>query len=306
MDNTTREVKELYERYPFPGEGVGYALEAALNVVNYVMARAADYDNFAGIKVLDAGCGTGGTTAMMAMMFPQANITGIDLSKTSIETARRRGEAQGLSNVRFQTANLLELKLGEEFDIILCSGVLHVLSDASQGLQRLTDHLTPRGRMIVWLYGRHGRHHLTVNQSMLRRLFGDSTPIADQIRLTQAMLAHPKASDRLRCYFSTATDEVDGDWQKSVAWLEGKPAWILDQFLFRHEQVYTIDELLQISQACHLRIDAWLGVDLDIRAYTDASEVHQLYERLSAADRMRAIDRLLKPHSYTLALAHNT
>src|SRR5207253_5485997 len=81
-----------------------------------------------GARVLDAGCGTGLLTlAVLRSLKVQASITAIDLSASSIATARktvaenrRRRQA-----VQFSQSNILALPFADNaFDAVVTSGVL--------------------------------------------------------------------------------------------------------------------------------------------------------------------------------------
>jgi len=56
----------------------------------------------AGSKVLEAGCGVGAQTITLARNSPQAHITSIDISESSVSEAKKRIEEAGFINVRFQ------------------------------------------------------------------------------------------------------------------------------------------------------------------------------------------------------------
>jgi len=53
---------------------------------------------------IDIGCGAGEATVATAQALPNANVTGIDLSPTLIETAQQRAADQ--ANVRFECADI--------------------------------------------------------------------------------------------------------------------------------------------------------------------------------------------------------
>ena len=53
-------------------------------------------------KVLEAGCGVGSQTVTLARNSPNAHITSIDISESSIVEAKKRVGSEGFSNVTFQ------------------------------------------------------------------------------------------------------------------------------------------------------------------------------------------------------------
>ncbi|MFZ2394925.1 MAG: class I SAM-dependent methyltransferase, partial [Smithella sp.] len=59
----------------------------------------------AGSHVLEAGCGVGAQTVTLAKNSPDALITSVDISETSLAEARKKVAAAGLTNVFFEQAD---------------------------------------------------------------------------------------------------------------------------------------------------------------------------------------------------------
>lgn len=70
----------------------------------------------AGTKIADFGCGPGLYTTRLAQR--QADVTGIDFSKRSIEYAREVASREGLS-IRYVNQNYMEFETDERFDLVL-------------------------------------------------------------------------------------------------------------------------------------------------------------------------------------------
>ncbi|SRR5712691_6306303 len=62
-----------------------------------------------GSRVLEAGCGVGAQTVILAGNSPRAVFTSIDLSAESLAEARRRVREAGAANVLFQRADIFGL-----------------------------------------------------------------------------------------------------------------------------------------------------------------------------------------------------
>jgi cyclopropane fatty-acyl-phospholipid synthase-like methyltransferase len=78
-------------------------------------------------RLLDAGCGTGENALMAAAH--GAHVTGIDLSRRAIETARAKAAERDIG-ATFEVADALNLgTLRTAFDTIIDSGLFHVLGD---------------------------------------------------------------------------------------------------------------------------------------------------------------------------------
>jgi len=88
------------------------------------LAELLHYDTFypIGSNVLEAGCGVGAQTIILARQSPEAHFTSVDISRDTIETARSLIAQQGVSNVTFRLADLFDLPFeAKSFDhIFLC------------------------------------------------------------------------------------------------------------------------------------------------------------------------------------------
>jgi ubiquinone/menaquinone biosynthesis C-methylase UbiE len=99
-----------------------------------------------GKVILDAGCGSGYKSLILAEANPGAKIVGIDLSEKSVELARQRLDYHGFDNTEFHVISIEELPhLGLSFDYINCDEVLYFFPDPSIGLQAMKSVLKPDG-----------------------------------------------------------------------------------------------------------------------------------------------------------------
>jgi ubiquinone/menaquinone biosynthesis C-methylase UbiE len=99
------------------------------------------------MHVLDLGCGVGDVSFLAAGMVGAAGtVLGIDRNASSIETARRRATALGLSNVRFEASELDTFNNdGRRFDALIGRLVLLFLPDPAATLRRFRNFLRPGG-----------------------------------------------------------------------------------------------------------------------------------------------------------------
>ena len=103
-------------------------------------------------RILEIGCGTGANLAMLAKAFPEANLTGVDLSESMLQKANtnlRRAAGKRVSLIKAPFgANLFHEE--ENFDLILCSYSLSMMGDARLQCIREARHcLQPDGLFMV-------------------------------------------------------------------------------------------------------------------------------------------------------------
>jgi len=109
-----------------------------------------------GSTVLEAGCGVGAQTVMLAKNSPGAEITSIDISPDSIKQAQRSIKKAGIINVKFVEANIFDLPFGDEcFDHVFVCFILEHLENPVLALEKLKKVLKPRGTITV-IEGDHG------------------------------------------------------------------------------------------------------------------------------------------------------
>ncbi|MBU6428734.1 MAG: methyltransferase domain-containing protein [Cyanobacteria bacterium REEB65] len=103
-------------------------------------------------RVLDSGCGTGENALFLAER--GFEVTGIDLSVTAIERAKKKASDRGVAVV-FAVGDALELaERGEQFDTIVDSGVFHVFDDADRQryVASLAAALAPGGKYYAIVF----------------------------------------------------------------------------------------------------------------------------------------------------------
>jgi ubiquinone/menaquinone biosynthesis C-methylase UbiE len=99
----------------------------------------------AGSKVLEVGCGAGGTTRAMAAARPDLAIHACDLSKTAIRTAQAMG-----GDVPYVVASVTALPYQDgSFDAVVFYDVLEHIPDADLSLDEMARVLRPGGLLAA-------------------------------------------------------------------------------------------------------------------------------------------------------------
>ncbi len=107
-------------------------------------------------RVLEAGCGVGGQTRILAKRNPKVAFTSIDFSHESLDKAKTLIESEGLGNVAFRHADIMNLPFDDEsFDHVFVCFVLEHLDDPVAALGGLKRILKKSGT-ITLIEGDHG------------------------------------------------------------------------------------------------------------------------------------------------------
>jgi len=99
-----------------------------------------------GKVILDAGCGSGYKSLVLAEANPGTKIVGVDISSESIKLAEQRLEHHGFDNVEFFTTSIEELpSLGYQFDYINCDEMLYLFPEPAIALKSMQSVLKHDG-----------------------------------------------------------------------------------------------------------------------------------------------------------------
>ena len=110
----------------------------------------------AGERVLEAGCGVGAQTVVLAARSPECELVAVDVAAPSVALARERVRRAGLGNVSFHVADLHALPFApDSFDHVFVCFVLEHLPDPPASIGALCTVLKPGGSLTV-IEGDHG------------------------------------------------------------------------------------------------------------------------------------------------------
>jgi ubiquinone/menaquinone biosynthesis C-methylase UbiE len=100
----------------------------------------------AGMRLIDAGCGPGSITLGLARAVAPGECVGIDASADAIEAARSRAAAEGVTNVRFEVADVTKLPFDNaSFDAAFVHALLQHLPWPLDALVEMRRVLRPGG-----------------------------------------------------------------------------------------------------------------------------------------------------------------
>jgi len=240
-------VRDFYERLPYPRPIDG--LEKYQLLWKDAQRRRADFHlHWAAAayredrSILVAGCGTS-QAAKHAMRWPEAQVTGIDFSATSVRCTEALKRKYKLNNLELRQLPVERAgELGTRFDQIVCTGVLHHLADPDAGLAALRDALKPDGAMHLMVYAPYGRTGIYMLQEFCRRLGISATDdgIRDLITALKALPAAHPLQPLLR----------DPDFRHEAA--------LADALLHPQDRAYSVPELFDFVNANGLTFGRWI------------------------------------------------
>jgi SAM-dependent methyltransferase len=240
-------IATFYDRHPYPPPvtdldalAAGPRDEWGERVEHHLIWPARRPDTVS--SVLVAGCGTS-QAVRHALRRPGNRIVAIDVSSTAIDHTRQLTARHGVSNIQTRLLPIEQVhELGQEFDHIVCTGVLHHLADPTLGLSRLRDVLAPGGAITLMVYGRYGRFGVYLLQDYCRRLGITPEPgeLADLVAtLRELPDAHPLGR-LLRESRDFHSDDA-----------------LADALLNPRDRAYSVPELFDLLAGAGLRFGRW-------------------------------------------------
>jgi len=193
-------------------------------------------------EILVAGCGTS-QAAIHALREPDARVTAIDISETSMRHTRDLQQQYGLRNLNLHRLAIEQVgELGQTFDQIVCTGVLHHLADPDTGLRSLRNVLAPSGAMQVMVYAPYGRAGIYMMQNYCRLLEVSATE--EELRDLGTVIGALSADHPIAGLARQAKDFRN-------------PDALADALLHPQDRAYTVAQLYVWLERCGLSFGRW-------------------------------------------------
>jgi SAM-dependent methyltransferase len=193
-------------------------------------------------EILVAGCGTS-QAAIYALREPDARVTAIDISETSLRHTRDLQQKYRLRNLDLHRLAIAQVgEFGQTFEQIVCTGVLHHLPDPDIGLRALRNALAPNGAMHLMVYATYGRAGIYMMRDYCRLLgVGATEAELQELGTTIGALSadHPIAGVAKRAK----------DFRN--------PDALADALLHPQDRAYTVPQLYAWLERCGLLFGRW-------------------------------------------------
>ena len=119
-----------YERYDFMYEYIKPLIEKKPN-----------------LSFFDMGCGDASFIYYLKKMHPEVQYIGMDFSDELIEIINKEPFFEG---VNIFNGDVTTVKLDQQFDVVLLSGVISIFDDVNPVLERICEHLVPGGKGFIF------------------------------------------------------------------------------------------------------------------------------------------------------------
>ncbi len=192
-----------------------------------------------GKTILNAGCGSGWETLIVATANPGARYVGTDISTESVKMAEQRFKFHNIDNCCFEVMDIADMTpLGEEFDFIACNDVLYLIPDQVAGLQGMRQVLKPEGIIRTNVHSLYQRQFIFHMQDAMELLGVMDEPANKAVPILREVM------DAL----------VDGSFVKSH-WQGDNiktTTGILANFLLRSDKGFTVPQVFEMLRQAGL------------------------------------------------------
>lgn len=238
-------------------------------------------------KIWVAGCGTN-QAVFTALKFPDSEVLGTDLSTESLKTCENSAGQLGITNLTLEEKSINGVPYKDEFDVIICTGVIHHNADPKASLAKLSAALKPGGILELMVYNYYHMLFEAAYQEAIRGLCGEGGPesLEKQLAATKKFIHNFPGGNMMANHLSRFKNVHDD-------------AELADMLLQPVLHSYTVDAFLEMVSHCSLEclLHCINHFDKSAKRLTwnmefDDPEVAQRYELLPD-DRRWQISNLL-------------
>jgi ubiquinone/menaquinone biosynthesis C-methylase UbiE len=224
-----------------------------------------------GLHVLDVACGTGAPALQLARRVgPGGRVVAIDIAAEPLKIAAARAGERGLSNVRFESADVHQLPFAEsEFDLVTSRFGVMFFADLPRALREIHRVLRPGGRVAVAAWGPFEQPNFRTTAHIVMRHTGRPLPPAAAAMFSFAVPGTMSRAFR-EAGFADAKDDIH-----TVPWIWTET---VEEF-WAYFQAITVP-FRPVVEA--IRPEQRAAIDSDVRAavaeYWDGKQVNMTAE----------------------------
>jgi SAM-dependent methyltransferase/alpha-ketoglutarate-dependent taurine dioxygenase len=237
---------EFYTKFPYPWPPMKFDRLVDPGFETVMLNQAlGDWGNRtipARPRIWVAGCGTN-LAVFVALRFPTGTIVGSDLSPRSLEICAQTASQLEIGNLELRRESINDVAYAEEFDYVVCTGVIHHTADPAAALRVLARAMKPSGVLELMVYNRYHFIVPTAVQKAIRILSGGAATIemdrelAIARRLVESFPVANSVAEFLARFRSDAPDAMLAD-------LATQPV----------AYSYTVESLEDLAEACGLEL----------------------------------------------------
>lgn len=236
--------RDPYDVLPYVSMPITYSQPALLAA--QAILRGLEAPDAATARVLEIGAASGGNLIPLAVRFPRAHFTGVDLADAHIAIGQRRIADLGLANIRLEQGDITDAAFGDQrFDYIICHGVFSWAPPAAQHaiLKVCADTLSENGIAAISFNVYPGWHARNVIRDICLEHTRNGGSPRQQVASVRTLLKEVAET-------TTDKDPYGAILRAEAARLTTRPAsYILGELLAAYNQPFHVREVIDLANA---------------------------------------------------------
>jgi len=244
-DSVDEVLGKFYGRYPWPWQAMKFDYLSDPDLETILLNQdLGDWEHQRipeKPRVWVAGCGTN-QALMTALRFPKGSIIGTDVSEKSLELCHRAAQDAGVTNLELKLESINKANYEEEFDYVICTGVIHHNAYPEVSLKGLARALKPDGILELMVYNRFHRTLTSAFQKTIRILgrTNGQPDFESGLALAKKLLANFPVENHMSEWLAELTDRPEAD--------------LADLLIQPVEHSYTVASLNTMAEDCGLKM----------------------------------------------------
>ena len=202
--------------------------------------------------ILDAGCGSGAMTRLLARAAPDGRAVGVDISEHYLEYARNRARDEAIENISFETGDVFSLPFGDDtFDLVWSKYVLQWVNNPAQAVKEFRRVTRPGGKIVCCNFDGFAVTHYPIDEAFQN----------DVDRVFNALVDPSVGRKMFSMFHELGLTDIKVDFEPDATFSvagaidrERRQNWV-DQFVAAHK---AIAECLGSDEAATSFIDRFL------------------------------------------------
>ncbi|MER5887985.1 class I SAM-dependent methyltransferase [Streptomyces sp. NPDC001941] len=207
-------IGEFYSEFPYPWHAT--RLTAPDDPALHPSLLSQELGDFThrrippGARVWVPGCGVN-QALIVALRFPDAEVVGSDVSTDSLDLCRTARDQVGASNLTLREEGISDAPYRQEFDYVVCTGVIHHHPEPGMLLARLAAALKPSGVLELMVYNAYHRREITAFQEAMR-LLGREQDLWFARRVAGSLTRDSELTRQLRADLGEPEEQFADSW----------------------------------------------------------------------------------------------
>lgn len=235
------------------------------------------------MKIWVAGCGTN-QAVFTALRYPNAEVIGTDVSAKSIEVCRNTAKQLNVANLVLEKRSINDSLFQDEFDYVICTGVIHHNAHPEVTLKLLRRALAKNGILELMVYNFYHRIITTAFQKAIHIISGSGKKMdtdLEYIIALQLMRNFP-VDNLVKSYIASLDKQEE--------------SLIADALIQPVEHSFTVESLSGLADVCGLELLYHCVNQFDVaenRVTWNLDISDDNYNSLSDIDRWQASNLLM-------------